>query len=189
MRLLGNGILVLIWIIATIYKNDPSQDICSADPNSQVEATIAKCYNATWVYYSFDMCTIPGSSPSSTATPHSGEARRVGAIVGGVLGGVIAVVALMVGALLYLRKKRMSLWATADSKSQDMTSIDTTENNPRHEMAADDTKELPTNPPLEMFGELEGSTPYSVKEDLVELPAEHNKLYAELEAPLSACKE
>lgn len=63
----------------TIYVDDLSGDICSGP--LQV-ASIAQCYNATWAFYSIDMCdpagagntnipTLPSIAVSSTSSPSS----------------------------------------------------------------------------------------------------------------------
>ncbi|KAF2728380.1 hypothetical protein EJ04DRAFT_569554 [Polyplosphaeria fusca] len=102
----------------TIYGPDTSSDPCSADILAVAE--IAKCYNASWVYYSIDGCDIPSEIPSSssssqspTSTPPSSASatpqsspNHTGVIVGGVVGGVAAIALVAIAVLLLLRYRR-----------------------------------------------------------------------------------
>jgi hypothetical protein len=172
-------------ITATIYKNDSTQDICSANPDSLIEADIAKCYGSEWLYYSFDDCNDPDSSSSGTTALPAVESRRVGAIVGGILGGAIVLAVVVIGIFLYFRKKKTNALATTDSKTWELTAIHVADSNPRHEMYADDAQELPTK---EVFSELPGSLPSGTGErapgHAAEPPTEYKQLSAELEAPV-----
>jgi hypothetical protein len=167
-RLVASGCfsLVLIRTAATIYKIDPTQDVCSADPNFQVEATIAKCYNTTWVYYSFDDCDIPASSTPNAATPHQDGSNHTAAIVGGIVGSFLALTGSGAGIFLYMRRKK-----TVSQKSANTHELDS---NFRHELPSDDWTELSANPHLEMFCELGGSRPLSLKPEPIELPTEYH---------------
>lgn len=99
----------------TIYGHDADPDEPCSSQTTKV-AELATCYNASWVYYSIDMCTLP--LPGSTTSPAvaaatvtvtaSSSSNHTGAIVGGIVGGV-AGVALILGLgwwLLWSRRRR-----------------------------------------------------------------------------------
>jgi hypothetical protein len=151
--------------VATIYKNDSTQDICSADPNSQVEVTLAKCYNSTWIYYSFDLCDAPGSS-SDAATSHHGGSNHAGAIAGGAVGGLLALAVLGAGIFWYMRHKKIV--------SRDPADIHIADSNIRHELPAEERMELSAHPHLEKICELGESSPSSLKIAPIELPTEYH---------------
>jgi hypothetical protein len=156
--------LILIRVIVTIYHNDSSGDICPDNPADQVVVSIAQCYNSSWIWYSIDECIIPGSSPSdipSTDSSSGASVSKVGPIVGGVVGGVVVVVIAVVALFMFMRRKKRQ------------NGIHVADGNPRHEMPAYETMELPANPQMETFSELTGSRPHSVKKAPVELPADY----------------
>jgi hypothetical protein len=158
---------VLIRTAATIYKNDSTQGICSADPNFQLAVTPARCYNASWIYYSFDDCDPPGSSPSETATSQLGGSYHAGAIVGGIVVDFLVLAGLGAGVFWHMRRKKMVLRNSAN--------IHIADGNQRYEMHSDNRRmELPANPHLETFSELGGSRPLSLKVVPIEVPTEYH---------------
>ncbi|KAN0085126.1 hypothetical protein V8E54_001593 [Elaphomyces granulatus] len=80
----------------TIYGNDTiATEPCSATVLQF--ANVAQCYNASWVYYSIDGCSIPSSE---SASPNSSNTVNSGAIAGGVIGAV-AGIAIIAGIFWY----------------------------------------------------------------------------------------
>ena len=108
----------------TIYANDT----IAGEPCSAVVlqfASIATCYNSSWVYYSIDACIPPSSSssasssPTSSSTPQNHHSNHTGAIVGGVVGG-IAGVAILVGIAIFLFVRRRRQQRQQPNKPQEM---------------------------------------------------------------------
>jgi hypothetical protein len=52
--------------LVTIYGADTTSDICSG---AAIVATLATCYDSSWVFYSIDECTVPSGS-SATGSAH-----------------------------------------------------------------------------------------------------------------------
>jgi hypothetical protein len=116
------------------------------------------------MYYSFDDCDPPDSSPSYAATSQLGGSNHAGAVVGGIVGSFLALAGLGAGVFRYLRRKNMALRRSAH--------IQVADSNARYEMPSDRSMELPANPHLEALSELEGSRPLSLKLMATELPTE-----------------
>ncbi|KAF2430306.1 hypothetical protein EJ08DRAFT_249460 [Tothia fuscella] len=141
----------------TIYGQDPSGDICATNA-PQIEANIARCYNASWTYYSFDSCAVPEATTASSSTgatsslstsSKSKTSGNVGPIVGGVIGGVIFI-ALVLAAGVYWMRKRKNGIAEAPNDGE------------RHEMPAhNDRYEMQTKRYTYFGGELDSEKPES----------------------------
>ncbi|PGH12345.1 hypothetical protein AJ80_06755 [Polytolypa hystricis UAMH7299] len=116
-----------------VIQQDPGCSVSiyspNADPNSPCSsavtelAEIAKCYNASWAYYSIDMCSPPSSERSGTATlvttatssasasskPDASDMSsgpNVAAIAGGVGGGVGLIIILNVAFWIFFIRRR-----------------------------------------------------------------------------------
>lgn len=70
------------------------------------------CYNATYHYYSIDMCDSAAAQSSAPPAPAPPPSSHTGAIVGGVVGGVLGL-ALIVGIIFWKVRKRQREWAVA----------------------------------------------------------------------------
>jgi hypothetical protein len=131
-------------------------------------ATIATCYDASWVWYSFDDCYVPGSSPTSAASPNSNipsftrNSKLIGPIAGGVVGGVVLLVAFVVVLFMYMQRKK----ARAIGGE-----IHVADSNPRHEMVADEARRELDAGGTGLYSELE--SPWVIKIPPVELPGEY----------------
>lgn len=102
----------------TIYGHDSDPDSPCSSTTYQL-AELATCYNASWVYYSIDMCTLPMPGSTSTSTSSaaaatvtvsasSSSSNHTGAIVGGIVGGVggLALILGLAWWLLWSRRRR-----------------------------------------------------------------------------------
>ena len=86
-------------MIVTIYGNDTiATEPCSATVLQF--ANVAQCYNASWVYYSIDGCSIPSSSSESASSSSSSSSVNAGAIAGGVI-GALAGIGILAGLFWY----------------------------------------------------------------------------------------
>ncbi|KAF2681599.1 hypothetical protein K458DRAFT_309108 [Lentithecium fluviatile CBS 122367] len=163
----------------TIYGKD-------SDPESPCSSTVlefaslARCYNTSWVYYSIDACTPPdqlpsSSSASSSSKPSSSNATtptsspspepqrksRTGAIVGGVVGGVSGI-ALVAGLVFFSVRRNRRLRQDQRTAQQEVAGTPLTELPPKDEKYEiythkDEPHEMGRNsvyaPPAELQGD------------------------------------
>lgn len=128
----------LLTLSATIYGADAEEFVPCSSTALQF-AQIAACYNASWVYYSVDMCTPPNPTINpSRPTGTSNEAKNsnknnTGAIVGGVVGGVGGLALIGLAFFLVHRRHRNKKHALAQPPAMP----------PPPEVAGNDINELP----------------------------------------------
>ncbi|EUC39638.1 hypothetical protein COCMIDRAFT_10292 [Bipolaris oryzae ATCC 44560] len=124
---------------ATIYGADAEEFVPCSSTALQF-AQIASCYNASWVYYSVDMCTPPNptinpSRPTGASNePNNSNKNNTGAIVGGVVGGVGGLALIGLTFFVVYRRRRNKKHALAQPP---------TVPSPPPEAAGDNINELP----------------------------------------------
>lgn len=78
-------------LAATIYQANTDSDTCSG---YAVIASVATCYNTSWIYYSIDECSRDAASTSatdssSTATSSATSSSASGNVSGGAIAGAV----------------------------------------------------------------------------------------------------
>ena len=87
----------------TIYGNDTTNDPCSATPEDKKVGQLIACYNATYIYYSIDMCDPAAVIPTNQPVV---KKSHTGAIAGGVVGGLVGLALILGGAFWIVKKNR-----------------------------------------------------------------------------------
>ncbi len=86
----------------TIYGNDTTNDPCTASPEDKALGQPIACYNATYHYYSIDMCDPAAAQPSTL--PSMSTKDHTAAIIGGVVGGVLGL-AVIIGTVFWATRR------------------------------------------------------------------------------------
>jgi hypothetical protein len=146
--------VLLLTTVVTIYEKD-NDDQCSETAFKQF-AVVPTCYNASWIYYSIDLCNNPSgpttlpnplstpsntpansptSTPTDTSTPKTSSNSHTGAIAGGIVGGVCGL-ALVAGLIFFLmrRRKRRSQQQPVDQETQATALTELSPQDTKHEM-------------------------------------------------------
>ena len=138
----------------TIYGNDTGPQACSGEA---VFASLATCYNTSWVYYSIDSCSTPNTA-TNTSSPSSVQAHKpapAGAIAGGIVGGVVVIAALAaIGYYVGIQRRKKAKHNERNKQVEDDKGDDEGSVEPHEMPTKENIQELPANKHLEDCHEL-----------------------------------
>jgi hypothetical protein len=144
----------ILTTAVTIYEKD-NEDECSSTAFKQF-AVVPTCYNASWIYYSIDLCNNPSgpttlpnpsdtpsdtpassqtSTPTNSSAPQTSSNGHTGAIAGGVVGGVCGL-ALVAGLIIFLmrRRRRHGQQQPVDQETRATAPTELSPQDTKHEM-------------------------------------------------------